>query len=82
MIDFDNEWTYTDPDTGVDVPIYRILPTDAREENRLTVGYHAFSGLMFPITHRMTFELEFKYNFVKEDLKEGSVGFERFDLSG
>ncbi len=82
MIDFDNESTYTDPDTGVDVPIYPILTTDTREDNRLTVGYHAFGGLMFPITRRITLELEFKYNFVKGDFKEGFKGFEKFDLGG
>jgi len=82
IIDFDNEWTYSDPDTGVDVPIYPILAADAHEKNRRTVGYHAFGGLMFPVTRRMTFELEFKYNLVKGDLKEGFVGFEKFDLSG
>lgn len=81
MIDFDDEWIYPDPDTSEDVPIYPIYITDAREDNRLTVGYHAFGGLMIPVARRMTLEFEFKYNFVKGDLKEGFVGFERFDLS-
>lgn len=85
-----NDWYYNDI-TGVihqhnyvegeDVPIYPILITDAREDNRLTVGYHAFGGLMIPVARRMTLEFEFKYNFVKGDLKEGFRGFERFDLS-
>ncbi|GAH64391.1 unnamed protein product, partial [marine sediment metagenome] len=50
-------------------------------------GYHAFGGIMVPFTKRMTFELEFKYNVARGELKEAFGGeeigekFEPFDLS-
>ncbi len=36
---------------------------------------------MVPFTKRMTFEVEFKYNVARGELKEAFEGFEPFDLS-
>lgn len=77
-IDLDDE--YIDIDEGVSV--YPIYFADAREENKLNFGYHAFGGVMVPFANRLTFEVEFKYNFAKGDLTEAFEGFEPFDLSG
>jgi opacity protein-like surface antigen len=83
MIDFTDEWFYTDPDLG-EVPIYGITQTDAREENRATIGYHAFAGLMFPIGNRITLSAEFRYHAAKGKFKSDSafVDFEDFELGG
>jgi len=82
MVDFNDIWYYEDPDLNADVEIYGIYFADAREESKVTFGFHAFGGLMFLIGNRMSIDAEFKYNFVKGNLTEGFEGFESFDLSG
>ena len=77
LVDFDDVWVYV-PD-GID--IYPITTVDAWESNRISFGYHAFGGVMVPFTKRMTFEVEFKYNVARGELKEAFEGFEPFDLS-
>lgn len=85
LIDFSEEWYYEDPDVG-DVPIYPIWSVDAREENRLAIGYHVFGGIMMPIARRITLDIEFKFNAAKGNFSEDSLtgfeGFEPFDLGG
>jgi opacity protein-like surface antigen len=81
MVDFTDEWIYSDPDLG-DVTIYKIKQTDARENNRITFGYHAFGGLMFPIGNRITLEAEFRYRIGNGKFKDAFLDFEDFDLSG
>lgn len=80
IIDFDDEYIYEDENVIVDV--YPILLTDAREDNKIKIGYHALGGIMFPVANRISIEAEFKYNFLKGALTEGFEGFEDFDLSG
>jgi len=80
IIDFDDEWIYEDEDFIIS--IFPVKLTDAREDNKLKIGYHAFGGLMFPIANRISIEAEIKYNFVEGALTEGFEGFEDFDLSG
>ena len=58
-----------------------IYPADVREDNRFSVGYHAFAGLMFPVGNRLTIDGQIKYNSLKVKL-EAFKGFEDFDLSG
>lgn len=70
---YDNEW---------EVEIFPIFNVDAREENKLRIGYHAFGGIMVPLANRISLEAEFKYQLAKADLTEGFEGFEPFDLSG
>jgi len=77
LVDFDDVWVYV-PD---DIDIYPITTVDAWENNRISFGYHAFGGIMVPFTKRMTFEVEFKYNVARGELKEAFEGFEPFDLS-
>lgn len=78
FIDFEDVWV----DTDFNVDIYPIYDVDAREENKLRIGYHAFGGIMVPLANRISLEGEFKYQFAKADLTEGFEGFEPFDLSG
>ena len=89
-IDFDDEWYYNESTeeihddnfvAGEDIPIYPVLYDDWWESNRISFGYHAFGGVMVPFTKRMTFEVEFKYNVARGELKEAFEGFEPFDLS-
>ncbi len=78
LVDFSDPWI----DFDWDVEIYPIYTVDAREENKIKVGFHAFGGIMVPVANRISFEAEFKYNFAKGDLTESFEGFEPFDLSG
>ncbi len=81
MIDFSDTWYYEDENLG-EIPIYPIYPTNARDDNNFSFGYHAFVGLMFRIAQRMAIEAEFKYSSLKGNLKEAFEGFEPFDLGG
>lgn len=83
------EFIYTDPDTGEEATIlgHPIRYADIREENRVSIGYHAFGGIMVPIANRTTAELEVKYNMIKGKFQEsdptrGFWGFGPFDLGG
>lgn len=60
---------------------YPIYFANAREDNKLSFGYHAFGGVMIPVTNRLSVDIEFKYNFVDGDLTEDFEGWEPFDLS-
>lgn len=82
MIDFSNPQLFYDPNIQQDVIGYPIYSTDAREENKLSLGYHVFGGVMWPLTNRVGLEVEVKYNRVKGDLTKAFEGFESFDLSG
>lgn len=77
MIDFSTYEEFTDGSIG-----FPIFPTDAREENKVKLGFHAFGGVMFPVANRISIEAEFKYNFLKGEMTEAFEGFEPFDLSG
>ena len=77
IIDFSEEWE----DTDLDVIIYPIYPTDARQESRFSVGVQGFAGIMFPIANRLALEAEFKYNYGKGSLGGTFEGFDDFDLS-
>jgi len=82
MIDFDDPWI----DEDWNVEIYPIDYYDTREENRFSIGYHVFGGIMIPVANRISLEAEFKYNFSKGTLGKdpdwGFQGFEPFDLGG
>jgi opacity protein-like surface antigen len=77
-IDFSDVWV----DTQYNVDIFPIYDVDAREENKLKVGYHAFGGIMVPLANRISIEAEFKYQFAQGNLTDAFEGFESFDLSG
>jgi len=80
MIDFSDEWW----DTVEQVDIYPIYEVDAREESKISFGFHAFGGFMVPLANRISIEAEFKYNIAKGSFSgdQGFEGFEPFDLSG
>lgn len=75
------EWFY-DPDLDQDVRGYIVELADLIEDYRLSLGYHAFGGIMMPVANRISLEVEFKYNYAQGELKEAFLGFEPFDLSG
>lgn len=82
MIDFDQPEEFEVIETGEIVWGWPVFLTDAREESKLKIGFHAFGGLMIPIASRISAEAEFKYNFVRGTFTEAFEGFEAFDLSG
>jgi len=83
IVDFTDEWIYTDPDIG-DVSIFGISQVDARQSTRVAWGYHAFAGLMVPIGNRVTVSAEFRYQSAKGKFSDNGafVGYEDFDLGG
>ncbi|MGD2294887.1 MAG: hypothetical protein PVF22_03530 [Candidatus Aminicenantes bacterium] len=86
IVDFaDDTWEY-DPGTGPLVPVYPVYESFAREDSRLSIGYHGFAGIMIPVAQKFTLEAEIKYNSVKGNFRTGAdasfVGFDAFDMSG
>jgi opacity protein-like surface antigen len=63
-----------------DVIGYPIYLANISDENKINFGYHAFGGVMIPISDRLSLDLEFKYNVAQGNL-EYFEGFEPFDLS-
>jgi opacity protein-like surface antigen len=78
VIDFSDEWW----DEAYEVVIYPVITWDAREENKLKIGFQGFAGIMIPLANRISLEAEFKYSYAMADFTEAFQGFERFDLSG
>jgi opacity protein-like surface antigen len=81
MVNFNESESFYDPGRDEDVEGYTIYPADA-EENRISVGFHAFAGIMVPLVRRVTLDIEAKYNYAEGTLKDSFQGFEPFDLSG
>lgn len=82
MVDFDAGEEFielSDNSTVIGYPVYSV---DAREENKVSFGYHVFGGVMLPVANRISIEGEVKYNHVKGALKDYFIGFEPFDLGG
>lgn len=86
IIDFDDVSNYYEDEEIIVDPIYPIDYYDIREENRFSIGYHVFGGIMIPVANRISLEAEFKYNFSKGTLGKdpdwGFQGFDPFDLNG
>jgi len=78
FVDFSDEWW----DQDFEVAVYPIFQVDAREENKLKIGFQGFAGFMIPLANRISLEAEFKYNIAMADFTEAFEGFEPFDLSG
>lgn len=83
IVDFSDEWIYTDPDIG-DVTIYGISQVDTRQNARVALGYHGFAGLMVPVGNRITLSAEFRYHSAKGKFSERGafLDYEDFDLGG
>lgn len=79
LIDFDDIWEYEDPEYIYE--IYGIYAADIRDENKITFGFHAFGGFMYPVGRQMSIDAEFKYNVATGNLEQ-FLEFEPFDLSG
>jgi len=82
MVDFDAGEEFIDLDLDAIVIGYPAYAVDAREENKLSFGFHVFGGVMLPIANRISVEGEVKYNRVNGAFKDGFIGFEPFDLGG
>lgn len=80
IIDFSDMYFYDDEDLG-DVPVYPIHMAQLREE-RTAFGFHGFAGFKVPVAHRITVDVQFRYNSVKGEFKDAFQGFEKFDLGG
>ena len=81
MVNFTESELFYDPDLDADVEGYAIYPADARE-NRVSIGFHGFAGIMVPLVRRVSLDIEAKYNYAEGTLKDSFQGFEPFDLSG
>lgn len=77
MIDFEDWYEFTDGTIG-----FSITGVDAREDNKISIGFHALGGIMFPVANRISIDGQFKFNFLNGELTEGFEGFDSFDLSG
>ncbi len=82
MIDFDAGEEFLDVDLNDIVIGYPIYPVDAREENKISFGFHVFGGITLPIANRISAEGEVKYNRLSGAFKDGFIGFDPFDLGG
>lgn len=82
MIDFSDSELFHDFNINQDVIGYYVYQTDAREENKITLGFHGFGGIMIPVGNRISIDISFKYIIVKGRFTEAFQGFENFDLSG
>lgn len=75
----EGEWFY-DSNIDEDVIGYPIYLAETRDENNINFGYHAFGGVMIPVSDRLSLDIEFKYNVAQGNL-EYFEGFEPFDLT-
>jgi len=81
FIDFADEYVY-ESTTGYDVPVYPLYEADAREDRKVTLGFHALGGIMLSLNRTMTLDIGAKYNIAKGKMTEGFEGFDLFDLGG
>lgn len=83
IIDFADEYIYTDPVAG-DIPVYPVLADQLGRERGQTLGFHAFGGIQIPLGYRWTLEAEARYHWIKARLGAESwfQGFEDMDLGG
>ncbi len=82
MVDFDAGEEFIELSDNSIVIGYPLYSVDAREENKVSFGYHVFGGVMLPVANRISIEGEVKYSHVKGALKDYFIGFEPFDLGG
>lgn len=80
IIDFSDPWVYTDP--AGDITVYPVYYALLEEQNRISIGYNAFAGVMVPVGSRTTLDLGFRYNFLKGTFQDSFEGFEDFDFNG
>lgn len=80
IIDFSDPWTYTDP--GGSITVYPVYYAVLEENNRLSIGYNAFAGVMVPVGSRTTLDLGLRYNFLQAKFRDAFEGFENFDFNG
>lgn len=82
LIDFNEGEEFLDVDLDEIVIGYPIYSVDAREENKVSFGFHVFGGVMLPVANRISLEGEVKYSQLKGVFKDGFIGFDPFDLGG
>ncbi len=81
IVDFSQEYVYTDPDTLIEYSVYPVTQTYTRER-RVSIGYQGFVGLSFPIGYRVTIDGEVRYHYLQGRFKSDFIDFDKFDLSG
>lgn len=81
-IDFESGEEFIDLELDAIVIGYPTNSVDAREENKISFGFHFFGGVMIPIANRISIEGEVKYNRVAGNFKDSFIGFDPFDLGG
>ena len=75
------EYYYTDPVLG-DILVYPVIPVSSRE-TEMSIGYHAFGGLQFPIGYRATIDAEVRYHWAKGRFDDPwFVDFDEFNIGG
>ncbi len=83
MIDFSDEYVYTD-DAGGETSIYPIYYVDAWEEGstfgKISFGWQVFGGFMVPVTSRISIDAGVKYASSRVKLGQAFEGFGLFDL--
>ena len=84
FVDFSMKEEYFDVELEENRMGFALYPdSTARESSKLSIGYHAFGGLMYAFANRITLEAEFKYNFAEGKLEAWSFRDSApFDLSG
>jgi len=81
MVDFSDPWVYTDTLLG-DIDVYPVIPVSSRE-TEMSIGYHAFGGLQFPIGYRATIDAEVRYHLAKGRFDDPwFVDFDEFNVGG
>lgn len=81
VIDFSDEYVY-ESTTGYDVPVYPLYAIDAREDKKITFGYHVLGGLMLALNKTMTLDIGAKYNIAKGKMIDAFPDYDLFDLGG
>jgi hypothetical protein len=85
LIDFSDEYVYSstpEHDLQYDLPVYPLYSVDAREEQKIEVGYHVLGGFMVAVGKQITLDIGAKYNIAKGKMTDSFQGFDRFDLGG
>jgi len=82
LVDFSDPVEFYDTNLDDWVIGYPVLDTDARVDNKIAFGWHAFGGVMVPLGRQISIEGEFKYTSASGDISDTFLGFENFDFSG
>jgi hypothetical protein len=77
IVNFAEYAEFTDGTIG-----FFVEDRNSREDNKVSIGYHGFGGIMLPVANRISIDGQVKFNYLKGELTEDFVDFNDFDLSG